>query len=302
MLEKLEVAIFSFNRPAYLRNAVESARANLPGARIRVFDDNSTDPELLAYLDGLGDAVVRADARSSARHGGLYANMQRAFDMAERPLLLMLQDDVQVVRPVDAEDMADLERIFASDPKCAFVSVLFMMGARMRRFRRLLAPVPERGVYDAPPTLSERNRQRRLAYFDVCLWNVERLRRADWSVLPTEDQNVRRARDLFTTMPVMKNPFVFFCPEVPFFRNRSQMLSARLAARFVGRDLKSFRPFTPDDVAAFRARPISIWPRAEDFLHPADPRVVRPFVYKDVKARWWIYAIHKIEQALRKLT
>lgn len=296
----LDVTIFSFNRADYLRHAVQSARVHLPGARIRVFDDNSTDPATLDYLATLGDAVVRSGSPGDSRHGGLYANMQRAFDSAQGRYLLMLQDDVQVVRPVDAQDMADIDRIFDSDPRCAFVSVLFLKGARMRRYRRMLAPLPERGVYDAPPGLPARLAGKRQAYFDVALWHLDRLRAAGWSVLPSEHGNVLRAHDLFSTMPVMRNPFVFYCPEVPFYRHRSQTWAARLAGHVLGRAVKGFHPMTAAQVAALRARPITVWPRAEDFLEPTDPAVRRPFVYKDVKARWWLYALHRAEQALRR--
>lgn len=295
----LEVAIFSYNRVEQLRIAVDSARTNLPGARIRVFDDRSTDPAMLAYLDSLGEMVVPADENLNARHGGLYANMQRAFELAEGRYLLMLQDDVQVVRPVDSMELDEINTIFASDPHCAFLSVLFMRGRRMRRYRRQLAPDPVRNVYDAPSTLSPRNFGRRLAYYDICLWNVERLRAAGWRVLPSEGANAIRARELFSTMPVMKNPFVFFCPEVPFFRHRSQTWAARLAGRFVGRHAKFYHVLTSTEVKRLRSRPMDVWPRAEDFLRPLDPKVVRPFVFKDVQARWWLYALHKIEQAFR---
>lgn len=300
MTPKVEVAIFSYNRSAYLQNAVESAQHCLPDARIRVFDDNSTDPETVAYLNSLGDMVVHAADSGAGRHGGLYANMQRAFEMAEGKYLLMLQDDAQVVRVVDAQDWQDIEAIFAATPDRAFLSVLFMKGSRMRRYRRQLVEMPDSGIYDAPPTLSEHNYKKRLAYFDICLWHVDRLRAASWSVLPSEGENVMQARETFSTMPFMKTPFVFFCPEVPFFRHRSQSIAARMAAKYVSTHLKGFVPMTERDVARMRTRPMAQWPIAEVFLTPANPKVRKPFVFIDVQARWWLYLIHKIEQILRQ--
>lgn len=158
----LEAAIFSYNRLEHLRTAVDSARANLPSARIGVFDDRSTDPAMLAYLDSLGEMVVRADENLNARHGGLYANMQRAVEMAEGRYLLILQEDFQVVRPVVPVDFDEISTIFASDARCAFLSVLFMPRGRMRRYRRQLAPDTAHNVYDAPSTHSPRNFGRRL--------------------------------------------------------------------------------------------------------------------------------------------
>ncbi len=293
---EIDVAVFSYNRCNYLKNCVDSVNLNIPNARLRVFDDNSSDPEMVEYLDGLGDIVVRAPESGQGRHGGLYGNMQHAYATATGKYLLMLQDDVQVVRVVTAEDWSDIERIYANDPKCAFVSVLFMRGSRMRRYRRQLISVPHVGTYDGPVGLSEKNLGRRLAYYDVSLWNLDRLRAAHWHVSPSEGGNVVRAREIFSAMPVMKAPFVFFCPEVPFYRNRSQTLAARIASRFLGSHLKCYQQMTSQQVQDLRTRDMSRWPKAEDFLTPNDPIVRRPFVFKDVKARWWLYALHKLEQ------
>jgi hypothetical protein len=100
---------------------------------------------------------------------------------------------------------------------------------------------------------------------------------------------------------VLADPIAFFCPEVPFFRNRDKKtLASRIAGRFVGRHLKSFHDMTADEVARMKARELAVWPVAENFLRTTDPSVVRPFVYKDVKARVWLYLLHKIEQLLRR--
>jgi hypothetical protein len=296
----LDVAIFAFNRPDYLRNCVESVRRNIPGARIRVHDDASDDPAQIAYLESLGAEAVRRTAAEKARHGGLYANMTAALAGAEHEHILMLQDDMQVVRPVGSDDLDRIHALFAADPARAFVGPLFMKAERMRRFRRELCPDRRARAYVSPPG-HPRDAKHCLSYFDVHLAHVGRLRAAGWVYdAAGEGPIAARARELFGPMPVMADPIAFFCPEVPFFRHRDKKtIAARIAARFVGQGLKAFHDMTPAEVAALKARDLSVWPVAEDFLTPTDPRTRRPFVYKDVKARLWLYALHKIEQRLR---
>lgn len=292
----IEIAVFSYNRPDYLKNAVDSIRRHMPGARLRVYDDCSDDPAMLRYLSSLGELVVRREVALHDRHGGLYANMNHALRDAERPFLLMLQDDMQVVRPFDADDQGSLDKLFASNSKMAFVCPLFMKGDRKRRFHRELVPDAGHRAYISP-VLAEPSSKNTLSYFDVHIAHVSRLRAAGWQYLEAGEGSSRdRARAQFGAMPMMGDPFVFFCPEVPFFRNRGQSLAARFAGRIVGRHVKSFVDMSETDVAAFKARDLAVWPFAEDFLTPRDPRVVRPFVYKDVNARFWLNALHKIEQ------
>ncbi len=296
----IEVAIFSYNRPDYLKNCVASVQRNLPHATIRIFDDNSDDPELCAYLATLGDMVVTNEHSKTNRHGGLYPNMQAAFDTCRSTYLLMLQDDVQIVRAVTDADIKDVDAIFAADTRIAFISVLFMRGRTMARYRRQLVAHPHRGTYDAPDTTSPQRHGQRQAYFDIALWHVGRLRDAHWAVETSEDSNAIKARRLFSTMPTMKNPFVFFCPEVPFFRNRKQTWAAQIALRLSGGTPKTFHDMSSTQVATLRARDMVQWPVAEDWLTPHDPRVRKPFVYKDVKARWWLNILYRAERLWRK--
>lgn len=296
----IDVAIFAYNRPDYLRNCVESVRRNIPGARLRVYDDFSDDPAQKAYLASLGEDAVTRDFAGTDRHGGLYANMNAALAGAKGDLLLMLQDDMQVVRRLDDQDLQRMQALFDADPRRAFAGPIFMKEDRLRRFRRELEIDPAQRAYLSPSTRGT-NPKRCLSYFDVHLAHVPRLRQAGWQYdAAGEGTNANRARALFGAMPMMGDPFAFFCPEVPFFRNREKKtLAARIAKRFVGEHLKSFEDMTPEDITALRNRDLAIWPIAETFLKPTDPRVVRPFVYKDVKARLWLYALHKIEQRVR---
>lgn len=300
--DDLEVAIFSYNRPDCLKNCLKSVRANLPQARIRVFDDNSDDPELLAYFATLpeGMLVLPSYESGESRHGGLYPNMQHALDTAERRYLIMLQDDTQVVREIDQVDLNAIERAFNDDPNRAFLSITFLRGARIRRYRRDMILHRDVELYDTPHTPGSPEYEKRTAYFDISLWNVERLK-GNWTVLDSEGANVEQARERFSSMPHVAHPFAFHVPEVPFYRHRHRTLAARLTHWIVGDPPKRFIQMNPQEVEAMRARDLDHWPIAEDFLTPADPNARRPFVYKDVKRHWWLSLLSKVELKLRKL-
>jgi glycosyltransferase involved in cell wall biosynthesis len=296
----LTVAIFSYNRGAYLAHCVASVRRNMPWASVAVYDDASDDPETQAILRDLPVPVQSPAVADKGRHGGLYANMQTALDQATTRYLMFLQEDMQIVRPVDAADLATLDRLFDADPARAFTCPLFMKGRRLRRHQRLQTPDAALRCYRHPADATAKATARRLAYYDVSLADVARLRAAQWAFQPSERANVAQARRLFSDMPMLGDPFAFFCPEVPIFRNRAQSLASRLAARVTGPDVKGIVDMTADGVASLRARALTDWPEAERYLAARDPRVRKPFVYKDVKARWWLNLLYRAERLWRK--
>lgn len=296
----LTVAIFSYNRGAYLAHCVASVQRNMPTATVVIYDDASDDLETLAVLRDLPVPVHSVTQGDKGKHGGLYRNMQKALDQATTRYLLFLQDDMQIVRPVDAADIATIDRMFATDPGRAFCCPLFMKGRRLTRHQRLQMPDDALRCYRLSANATNAERAARLAYYDVSVADVARLRAAKWVFQSSESANVAYARTLFSDMPMLGDPFAFFCPEVPIFRNRARSLSSRIAARISGADVKSITDMTAGQVMAFRARPLHDWPEAERYLTPRDPRVRKPFVYKDIKARWWLNLIYRAERLLRK--
>lgn len=295
----LTVAVFSFNRGGYLRNCLDSIRRNMPFAQIVVYDDGSTEAETLAVLAESGVAVSRPQSADKSKHGGLYRNMQTALADCGTELLFFLQEDMQVVRPVAEGELDGLRAIIAADPDRAFIYPCFMKAVRQRRYHRRLQPDPALRAYVAQGRGAE-GWGERIAYYDVCIADVARLRARGWQFGQGEHANVIAARAAFADMAFMGDPLAFYCPEVPIFRNRSQSMAARLAARVTGRDVKAFHDLAPARVAALKSRPISDWPVAEDWLEPTNPNVRRPFVYKDVKARWWLNLLHRAEKLLRR--
>lgn len=293
-----EIAIFSFNRGDNLRVCVESIKRNAPDVKFTVYDDRSDDLDTLKYLEAIADNVVTAPPPSDKRHGGLCDNMNLALERANHPYLMTLQDDTQLVRPFLPSDDDAISKIFDAYPQVGFVSQLFIKGRALRRYGRKVTPSDKVRAYLS--ALDERDDDTKsLAYSDIHVAHVGRLREIGWEYKGSERANVRQALAAFGPMPCMADPFAFYCPDVPFYRNRSRGgLSTRLAARVMGRDVKYFTDLTPDKVEQLKSRDLSKWPVAEDYLDSPFPTVRKPFSYHDVKARWWLYALHKLEKLL----
>ena len=156
----MDVAVFSYNRGRYLAHSVASVRRNMPMANLKVYDDQSDDPETCAYLETLGDAVYVREGGETARLGGLYANMQSAVDRCEAEFVMFLQDDMQIVRAVDDTDLATIRGFFEATPTAAFITPLFQKAHRRRSRERYLRPAAEHRGYnfDMPTAAAFRRR------------------------------------------------------------------------------------------------------------------------------------------------
>lgn len=298
MSNQIEVAIFSFNRGSYLKNCVESVRKSMPLASIKIYDDNSDCVETVSYLETLGDMVKYSDRNLQGRHGNLYSNMQMALDQAERRFLLFLQDDCQVIRELDESDISHIRSIF-SDPEIGFLRPQLMKSSDVERWKRELDSVADRRAYypvDEFDQVAFGN-----AYSDVVLADVAKLRAKKWEFSESERFNQSFAKTAFKHMPFMANGFVFYCPEVPSYRNKKLFLASRIAQNRLNGSISVFKMLTRSQNDEFIHRDIDCWPVAEIYLTPSNPDVVKPFLYQDYKKSKSLLLIYKLERGLFKI-
>ena len=296
------IAIMSFNRGKYLRLCALSCLKNLPDIQIIIYDDNSDDLQtidILEELQNLGCRIVRVtETELTARHGGLYDNMQRALDECQTPWLVYLQDDVQVVRTLD-KNTADVIRTQFQDPDIAFIRSQFFKESDMWRFRKHLSVAPERGVLE--PIDTYKNCDIDHSYCDVMIADVAKLRAVNWQFEGLERANQHRAKQHFKYMPYLWNPFVFYCPEVPSYRDRKLYLASRIVQHKRNNEIVSYLPIEGETAKAFLERNNDRWPIAEDFLVPTLNDVRQPFVFQDYAKTWWLHALYKIESRLWRI-
>lgn len=297
----LSVAIFSYNRGPYLRNCVDSVRRHLPGVKCTVYDDGSTDPHTQAVLKDLGKNVRHMNTATSDRHGGFYRNMQAALDESQTPYLILLQDDLQVVRTLDAIDLKAFNAWFQSRENIAFLSPVFLKGGRRKDFLNYYYPDTHERLYHWRDIAGQVSKDGPVPkfYTDVCVLCVDRLRRIGWQFSKTELANGEQAAHHFDEMPQMADPFVFYVPEEPVYRGRVMTLGSKIATKMAGDSVKTFLDLTPVELMYMRKRSLAMYPFAEDFINTADPKVHRPYRFNVYRTRLLPRLLNKFEKLIR---
>lgn len=296
----LHIAIFSYNRGAYLKNCVDSVQRNMPGIGWTVYDDGSDEPETVAYLQSLGERVLHMKSAGEDRHGGYYNNMQAALEASTGDYLLMLQDDLQVVRPFAQEDLSRIHRVFDQVSTTAFLSPLFLKGSKRAYFQQRYQPDAELRCYrwSADPAETGKVPQK---YADIAVLHVARLRQSGWQFAGSEEGNGALADRLFGDMVQAAEPWVFYVPEEPAYRGRVLTFGAKLAVKMSGNTVKSFQDMTAQASLAFAQRDLSVYPFAEDFVDTVDPTVRKPYKFNAYRTRWLPLILNKLELWGRRL-
>lgn len=299
MSQELQFAVFSFNRGRFLQHCIESIEQFAPGCPVHVVDDGSDDADTLQVIADVSrrHRVTVAARTGTAKHGGLYANMQSALDSAQPDVpLCFLQDDAQLVRPLEADDVSAIDRYFAHSPKAAFLSPAFVHRRKKTRPPDALQFDPVAGVY--LPRLSSQTAG--VYYSDISITLPQRLHAAGWHFKNAEHDNERQARAHFMRMGILHAPFAMMLPWVPAFRGKHKTLALTLGEKRSGCGFHPIEPMTREAVAAMRARDPRIFPYVEDFLWVAgrDPTALWRFNglqgHRDLK---WL---NSIEMRLRR--
>jgi glycosyltransferase involved in cell wall biosynthesis len=296
------IAILSYNRGGYLLNCVDSCLRNMPGCAVRIYDDQSDDPATAGALkiarDRGCEVISSETVLDKERHGGLYANMQRALADCDSPYLVYLQDDTQIVRRVDGPTIALIAETF-TDADVAFIRSQFFKQMDMHRFR---AHFPEQIRGDIlEPIGRYRDCDIDHAYCDIMIADARKLKAAGWTFRPNERANQILARSLFKFMPYLRHPFVFYCPEVPSYRDRKLYLASRIVQKSRNGRIVRLNDLDGDRLEAFLNRPQSEFPIAEDWLTADLPDVIRPFVFQDYSRTRWLTVLYKVESRLWRM-
>jgi len=302
-LSDFTVAVFSFNRGPLLRNCVLSCVENMIGAKIIVYDDQSDDEETLGILnelDALSIEIRRVTyADQNDRHGGLYRNMQLALEDCETRFLVFLQDDTQIVRLLDSST-ADVIRSTLLEPDIAFVRSQFFKQMDVSRFLPHFTLESENGTIRPKDEYKACDVDH--AYCDVMIADTDILKASKWRFRQLERDNQKQARELFRYMPYLKHPFVFYCPEVPSYRDRKLYWASRIVQNSRNEEIVSFLQMSDDKLKELAVLPDGSLPIAENYLVPNSRDVIQPFVYQDYARTWWLHALYKVESRLWRMT
>jgi hypothetical protein len=296
----LQFFVFSFNRGEHLLNCLRSLERCAPQCPVTIVDDNSTDPATMAVLAGLDGhhRIVRPGHSRASKHGGLYANMQSAFEACPADTLFcFLQDDMQLVRRLDAQDLAHFAAVLDGSPLPCLLQPAFMKGYDRRRHQGLI-----RYRSDSDAYCIDRLRHSAGAWYsDILLGSAGRLRQAGWQFLPSEAANEQQARRNLGQLLYLKNPFVAWLPNVPAWRGKQQTLGLRLAHRSGNCGLHPLRCLDAPQTAEFLTREPEKLPYAEDWLELVGTSLPKPWAYHPLQGRRLLKWLNSLELKLRRL-
>lgn len=291
--------IFSFNRGRFLQNCVDSIKQCAPGARIVVFDDSSYDEATKEVLEQLRKkhTVIQPGHNLQRRLGGLYGNMQSALDYCkDEPLVCYLQDDTQMVRPLTADDIAEINRLFDNDEKIGFISPCFLRERNRQRDQKSMEFDVSRNIYFRTGTSQSAGQN----FSALLMMRPARLLANGWQFGRSEPENDRQAKQLFGPMAYLKVPFAMWLPEVPTYRGKRKTLALKIAEKRRQSGFFPFRILSEDEVASLRARDEKILPIAEDFLSCLNGNPARPWAYHPMQGSRWLQKLSSVELALRR--
>jgi hypothetical protein len=279
-------AVFSYNRGQLLWNCVTSIEEFSPPTSIAIFDDLSEDPttrEVLDLLARRGHEVIATDGDTTdAVHGNLYANMNRALDLAHIRgfrMLHLVQDDVQLVWR-NADLARHVAGILDAFPNAAQVMVHF--------WRRL-------GI-TYPTPLPDHRAYRMTSTGDLGFVDVARLRERGFRFRSSERASAETAASLALEAYAVGDPVVARVPWPMHARHRRMFGGEKAAAaEFL------VKPMTAAEQHELRSRGLARLPYGEDYCTPWGWRCWKPYPISPSYASW-IKAIGKIAFQRRSLT
>ena len=295
----MHIWVFSYNRGVFLRNCIASIEQCAPMCTVTVFDDASTDVETLAVLAEVGKrhrVIQPQQAQMTSKHGGLYGNMQVAFEQTlDDDLMLFLQDDTQLVRPIDAQEIVELQQYFIRHPDAAFVQPAFMRGCNEAKDRPLTRFDAAEGMY----WVDRYNRSAGAFYSDICIANVQRLRSKGWRFAEREAANEQAAKKQFGQMAYLQNPFAAWLPNVPAFRGKQQTWAMRRAQQVSGSGFFPITIMSSENTQQFKQRDPGLLPYAEQFLSVSNGPIKQPWIYYPLQNKRWLKRISHVEVFLK---
>lgn len=298
----LHFLVFSFNRGEFLAHCINSIRRCAPDCAITVYDDNSTDPltrQLLSRLDKDKDVTVVqpiADG-TGGKHGGLYYNMQQAWQaLSDDTLICTLQDDMQMVRPLCPGEIGHWHHLFSSGAHRGFLQPAFI---------KSLKPAGTSQVrYDDNKQVYLIDREQRSAgawYSDIFMIKVGLLRQADWQFRARESGNEQQARQHFQQMGYVRNPFVAWLPGAPAWRGKRRTAAMKYAERSRHCGFYPLQIMSEQQSSAFCARADDQLPLAESVLTlESERKLEKPWFYYPLQDRRLLKQLNRLELTLRR--
>jgi glycosyltransferase involved in cell wall biosynthesis len=298
---RMKFYIFSYNRGTFLDHCVTSIEKCAPSSPIVIFDDTSNDPHTREVLGRLSQRhrVISSGKLSGHKHGGLYGNMQSALEkMDDDELFCFLQDDMQLVRSINDDDISYIHNFFQVYSDSGFLQPTFLKGATRSKDAELIRYDAEGQVY-----FREQNKNSAGFYYsDICISTARHLRERGWTFETGEPTNEMQAKRLFPTrMGLMRDPFAMWLPYAPAYRGKQKTLALKLAEKTRNCGFYPFKIMSDAASAELKARPAESLPVAEDYLETINPGLKKPWIYYPLQGSRSFKHLNRLELFLRRL-
>ncbi|MFV8781260.1 glycosyltransferase family 2 protein [Microbulbifer sp. SA54] len=298
----MHIFVFSYNRGPFLENCIQSIETCAPHCRLTVIDDGSDDPDTRRVLAQIATRhqVIDKTAESGHKLGGLYANMQAAYEMAsDDELICFLQDDTQMVRHLSEADILELRERFEQQPDLGFISPAFVRGFSLKKpANRDFRFDKERDFWFWYPG----KRSTGTWFSALLIANTARLRQVGWQFEVGESVNNRKAAKIFCRMARMRVPFSMWLPNGRAYRGKQKSLALRFGEWSRRCGLYPLEIMTVDEVTALQAQEPPKLPVAEDYLKVrGEHQLKSPWAYDPMQGAGWLKVLDRIERKIRGL-
>ncbi|MEX2497101.1 MAG: glycosyltransferase [Woeseia sp.] len=296
----MQFIVFSYNRGEFLDNCVASIEHCAPGSNITIFDDNSDNEgtrHILQTMSLRHEVVYGRPVGGAYKHGGLYQNMQAAFERLDPDsVFCFLQDDTQLVRKITSNEVSDIAQYFDSHEHAGFIQPAFFKGSNRHSDQPLTRFDPAKGGY----FVDRLARSAGAFYSDILIARKSNLLSVRWRFLDGESVNEKQSRRKLKQLIHLRNPFAAWLPYVPAYRGKRLTLALRMGQKLSRSGLYPFRYMSYEERGRFLYRDPSILPFAEDFLSTSGPPLRQPWIYHPLQGRRMLKLLHGAEVVLRR--
>lgn len=266
--QNLAIYLFSFNRGQFLGNCLESIRLCASDFETTIVDDNSGDPETRSILDSQRPywRFLEPQDTSDSDHktGGLYNNMRLAFKDAKKrnkSYVLFIQDDMQLVRRIEPEDLAAASDFFKSNTNSAELHTCFLKRYLHERDQATMGLDSSQQAYLRPsdyPGFS--------GFSAVGLFSVTRFHDLFGELRRGEYANNEFAQTQNIQMGFARNPFMMWLPYPISHRGKKRNMQLHLVEGLAGCGYFPYETMTQERIKLLKNRPASELPLAENWL------------------------------------
>ncbi|WP_433773167.1 glycosyltransferase [Bacillus wiedmannii] len=286
-------AIFSYNRGNYLFNCIQSIERNYPNLHkqnLVIYDDNSECENTVRILNNLQnkyEVKINKHMINDNSRCGLYYNMNLALQDAidqNYEYIFFIQEDLQIVRPIDEYFLNECNVIFGSDPNIIQVSPVFFKGTFSKEeFNRFTSINEQFGYYIGNPLGLN-------GVSDIGITKVKPLKEVNWFFDNDETINMRKGTELGLVYVKPKNPIMMYTPWPETYRYKTASKSktyTRILDYIYRAGLHTYKDMPEEKINELCCRSIHEYPYAENYLSITENiRLKKPWNY--ISTRYYV--------------